>query len=219
MKHGVDISEHNGEVDFESLKENGIEFCIIRLGIGDDIESQDDKYFNRNILECERLEIPFGIYIFSYAVNGKEISSEIKHTLRQAEKCKNLKMFKLGIWFDQESDPNYSPKQKIINDDDLLNELTYKFCYGIEQEGYFVGIYANKYWFTNKINHDSLDRFAHWVAEWSDNCTYNKTWAIWQNTSNLIINGKRYDSNYLDDIYAEYFFKENEEIKETEFQT
>lgn len=210
MIKGVDISSHNGDVDFEKLKENGIEFCIIRLGYGNNEYSQDDTKFELNIEECERLGIPFGIYIYSYALNFDEVTSEIEHTLRQARKCLDKKMFKLGIWYDMEDADGYKAKNGILDNNDLLCDFCSDFCYAIESSGYFAGIYANKYWLTTKLNQDRLDRFAKWVAQWNDECTYDKTWAIWQNSSDLIIDEKRFDSDFLDDIYAKYFLEEKE---------
>lgn len=213
MIKGIDISSHNGEVNFEEIKNNGIEFCLIRLGWGDDEYSQDDIQFERNINECQRLQIPFGIYIYSYATNYGEAESEIKHTLRQIEKCKCLSMFKFGVWFDMEDADGYKERHGVLNNNDLLCDFCSDFCDEIEKEGYFAGIYANKYWLENKLNQDRLDRFAKWVAQWYENCTYNKTWAIWQNSNSLYIDDKRFDSDIVDEVYYNYFMK-SEEIKE-----
>ena len=66
VKKAVDISYHNGVIDFERLK-NAVDYVIIRCGYGQDITSQDDKQWYRNVGECERLGIPYGVYFYSYA--------------------------------------------------------------------------------------------------------------------------------------------------------
>lgn len=215
MKKGVDISSHNGEVDFVKLVEEGIDFCLIRLGYGNNEEKQDDSQFERNISWCEKLNIKFGIYIYSYALDFEDLESEIRHTERQLEKCKNMKNFRLGVWFDMEDADNYKKKNGIVDNNELLCDFCSDFCTSIEGQGYFTGIYANKYWLENKLNQERLDRFAKWVAQWNDSCTYNKQYAIWQNSNDLVINGKRFDSDIIsDENYINYFFGNKEESEE-----
>lgn len=88
-KTGIDVSQYQGKIDWEKVKNDGVDFAIIRLGFGMDLEKQDDKYAIYNMTECERLGIPYGVYMFSYAteVGGeKGVVSEIAHTLRLLEK-------------------------------------------------------------------------------------------------------------------------------------
>ena len=80
-KKAVDISYHNGVIDFERLK-NAVDYVIIRCGYGQDMASQDDKQWARNVSECERLGIPYGVYFYSYAKTTARIEGEINHCLR-----------------------------------------------------------------------------------------------------------------------------------------
>ena len=106
------------------------------------------------------------------------------------------KNFKCGIWCDMEDADGYKQSHGNPDNETLIN-ICYNFCEKVENAGYYVGIYANLYWLQNKINDSKLDRFDKWVAQWNNVCTYNKIYSIWQNTSNLMINGKRFDGNYL----------------------
>jgi GH25 family lysozyme M1 (1,4-beta-N-acetylmuramidase) len=54
-------------VDWDKAKASGLQFAILQLGYGSDDTSQDDEQFNRNVSECERLGIPWGAYLYSYA--------------------------------------------------------------------------------------------------------------------------------------------------------
>ena len=76
----IDVSSHDGLIDWNRIEEH-VEGVIIRIGYGNDIEGQDDKQAIRNMNECERLGIPYGVYIYSYALTSDEVTSEINHTL------------------------------------------------------------------------------------------------------------------------------------------
>ena len=78
----IDVSEHNGTINWESVKAAGIQGAIIRCGYGMDMTSQDDKQWSRNVSECERLGILYGVYLYSYADNADKARSEAQHVLR-----------------------------------------------------------------------------------------------------------------------------------------
>ena len=78
----IDVSEHNGTINWEAVKAAGIQGAIIRCGYGMDMTSQDDKQWSRNVSECERLGIPYGVYLYSYADNADKARSEAQHVLR-----------------------------------------------------------------------------------------------------------------------------------------
>ena len=64
---GIDVSVHNGEIDWVKVKADGIDFAIIRCGYGQNQTNQDDSRWEYNVSECERLGIPYGVYLYSYA--------------------------------------------------------------------------------------------------------------------------------------------------------
>ena len=76
----IDVSEHQKEINFSALK--GVDGIILRIGYGDNDSTQDDKYFLRNVAECERLGIPYEVYLYSYADTDKHMHSEIEHIKR-----------------------------------------------------------------------------------------------------------------------------------------
>lgn len=64
----IDVSYHNGDIDWEKVKASGlVAGAILRCGYGQDMESQDDKKFKEYADACTKLGIPFGIYLYSYA--------------------------------------------------------------------------------------------------------------------------------------------------------
>ena len=194
MQKGIDVSAANGIVNWESVKKSGREFAIIRCGYGNDIVSQDDKQYKNNIRKCEELNIPYGIYLYSYALNLNDALSEVNHVLRLLKEVG--KNFKYGVWFDMEDADGYKRKNGMPSNK-MLVDICYTFCEKVESKGYYTGIYASLSWLNNQLNSSKLNRFDKWVAQWGDKCTYKKPYSIWQNSNNLIIDGKRFDSDIL----------------------
>ena len=173
---GIDVSHHQGVINWAEVKNSGIDFAIIRVGYGQNFTSQDDRYFERNISECERLGIPYGVYLYSYAVNVENASSEAEHVLRLIKGHNPT----YGIWYDLEED----------NENVNYINIATTFCEKIKANGYNqVGIYANLEWWNKKLNDSSLDKYDKWVAQWRNSCTYNKPYKMWQYTSSGSVNG------------------------------
>ena len=186
---GIDVSTFQGEINWEKVKNDGIKFAILRAGYGMDIESQDDKYIERNISECERLGIPFGVYLFSYANTVAKASSEAEHTLRIVAGHK----VPMGVWYDIE-DNNTSGSV----DKSYLTQIIEKYCTIIKEAGYEVGIYASLNWLRNKIDASLQEKYPIWVAQYNNECTYDKKYVMWQYTSSGKVNGisGNVDMNY-----------------------
>lgn len=163
----IDVSEHQGTINWEDVK-GQIDGAILRCGFGDNITSQDDKYWKRNADECTRLGIPFGVYIYSYATSTAQAESEAQHVLR----C--VKGYKLSY-------PIYLDLEEPGTEAGAI-ERAKKFGDIIEAAGYWCGIYANLNWWNNYL--PGLDRFTKWVAQYNSHCDYkgnNKD--IWQYSS------------------------------------
>ena len=168
----IDVSEHQGVIDWEKVKTQ-IDGAILRVGYGNDEVLQDDKYFIRNANECTRLGIPFGVYIYSYATNEFMVKSEANHVLRLV---KNYKLA-FPIYLDvEESGCEWYARAAC----EIFGNI-------IEENGYWCGVYANKYWWQNYLN--GLERFTKWVAQYNSFCDYVKNYDMWQYTSSAHING------------------------------
>lgn len=178
---GVDISEFNGDVNFSTLKQNGISFVIIRCGYGSDYTNQDDKYFETNVQKAEAAGMPWGTYLYSYAKNADMAKSEAEHVLRLLKG----RIPKYGVWYDLEDSQIASSN---------LTETSRAFCDRLESEGLYVGLYASLSWMENKLN--NLSDYDKWVAQWNSECTYEGSYGIWQYTNSLVIGGITFDGNY-----------------------
>lgn len=164
----IDVSEHQGNINWDQVKSTGVEGVIIRCGFGDNIASQDDKQWKRNADECTRLGIPFGVYIYSYATSMTQAESEAQHVLR----C--VKGYKLSY-------PIYLDLEHSGTEAGAVDRAK-RFGDIIEAAGYWCGIYANLSWWNNYL--PGLDRFTKWIAQYNSQCDYTgKNKDMWQYTS------------------------------------
>lgn len=177
-KKGIDVSYYQGTINWELVKPN-IDFAILRCGYGKDIASQDDKEFVRNANECTRLGIPFGVYLYSYAKSTSDAASEANHVLRL---IKNYKL-EYPVFYDVED-----KTQSALSNEQLTN-ICKTFCNILEENNYYVGIYANLFWLTTKLNSTELDKYDKWLAEWRSEPIYTKPFGMWQYTSNGTVSG------------------------------
>ena len=84
-RFGIDVSEHNGIIDWKAIKRAGVEFAIIRSSYGHFVE---DQQFRRNVKECERYKIPYGLYHYSYVANDAQMREEASGFIRLCKTCK-----------------------------------------------------------------------------------------------------------------------------------
>ncbi len=177
---GIDVSYSQGTVDWAAVKEQGMEFALIRCGYGQDQTDQDDDRWEENTAACEQYGIPYGAYLFCYARNAEEAAGEAKHALRMLE-GKNLT---LPVFLDME----YSAYQG-----DLSNEtyaaIATVFCETLAAEGYKVGVYANYDWWVSRLTDDCFDRWYRWVAQYNATCEYSEPYHIWQYTDRATVDG------------------------------
>ncbi len=184
MFKGIDVSAHQGRIDWEKVTNSGIKFAILRLGIGSDMQSQDDAYFEANVQGCESIGLPWGAYLYSYALNLEDAKSEVQHALRML----NGKRPEYPIFFDMEDADGYKTKRGMPSNQGLV-DICKTFLLGIEEAGYYASLYASLSWLNNQLNSSELDRFDKWVAQWNKSCSYKKPYGIWQYTDSGKVDG------------------------------
>lgn len=177
MKPIIDVSEHNGVINWEIVKPQ-IDGAILRCGYGGNVVSQDDKQYQRNVSECTRLSIPMGVYLFSYAKDVSQAQDEADHVLRLVKGWN----FTLPIYYDLE----YTAYVGDLSAEQYT-QIANAFCERIEAAGGFVGIYANTYYWQTKLN--QVTRYTRWVAQWASSVTLNQSYALWQYSSDGVIQG------------------------------
>ena len=183
---GVDISEHNGFIDFDQLK-NNVDFVIIRSSWGSFAE---DLRARRNASECERVGIPYGFYHYSYARNLSEAQAEVNAFLNFTGQFHPS----MPLYIDMEDADGWKANNGGVSWE-TSTEICRLFCDHVEAAGYWAGVYASLYWFQNM---GDLSRYTNWVAQWQvDACVVPTD--IWQFTSDGLVGGigGRVDSNYM----------------------
>lgn len=177
---GIDVSTHQGTIDWEKVRDE-IDFAIIRCGFGGDHRSQDDSQWFNNVTACEKYNIPYGVYIYSYATTAEKAKSEAAHVLRLLRGHRP----DMPVFFDLEENCIARLGNRIIL------ELSKVFCEEITKAGYLFGTYANKNWYTNYLTDKWYDKYPKWLAQYSSQVTYKGSYDIWQYTDKAKVPGIR----------------------------
>ncbi len=195
-KKGIDVSQWQGTINWEKVKADGVEFAIIRAGYG---FNTVDKQFVRNITECNRLEIPCGIYWFFYALTPDDAEKE-------AEFCINLvKPYRLEypIFYDLEGDTfRYASANGVKLNQTIVSEMVRRFCGKVESAGYYAANYSNRNFLRNYFDKKVQTNYDLWYALYSTTCDRTDM-KIWQHTSTGKVNGIAGNVD-LDIAYCDY---------------
>lgn len=184
---GIDVSKYQGQIDWEKVSKSDVEFVILRCGYGDDIKKQDDKYFKRNVAECEKYGIPYGVYLYSYAQNLSMAKSEVKHVLRMIKEANAKPVY--PVYLDMEDNTQYILPNK------RLAEIADYFCSEMIKNGYQAGVYANLNWWNTKLTDKSFNQWHRWIAQYNSYCGYRGFYQMWQFTSTGVVNGVAGDTD------------------------
>lgn len=169
-KKGIDISHHQGNINFDKLKGN-IDFAMVRTSYGNFYE--DSKY-KQNIEGLERIGVPYGLYHFSYAKNVSDAKKEAEGFVNIIKNYNPTYPIAIDI--------EYSDRTSNVESDTLI-DIAKTICEIVESNGYYVVIYANLDYFNNKLNNSTLDKYDKWLAQWSSKPTYSKSFGMWQYSS------------------------------------
>jgi GH25 family lysozyme M1 (1,4-beta-N-acetylmuramidase) len=175
-KKGIDVSKWQGNIDWQKVKNDGIDFAIIRDGYG---TSGLDQYFHKNIQNAQNAGISCGVYHYSYAKSTAEAKKEAAFCLN------NIKNYRLEfpICFDIEDS-----SQKALGKQ-LLTDICFAFCGEIEKSEYYATIYCNVDWYKNYLLGGEIsEKFDIWLAHWGV-AAPSISCGIWQNSSNGKIDG------------------------------
>lgn len=169
---GIDVSQYQGNINWAAVASSNIGFVMLRGGIGDNLSRQDDKKFTTYVKELEKYNIPYGVYIYSYAkqangptglnVDSESAASEAAHALRLVNNSSYKPNLKKSIFIDIEDDSmkNFGKTR--------LTAIADKFCSTVQNSGYGCGMYASTSWYRNNLDTVNLARkYGVWVAEWT----------------------------------------------------
>lgn len=190
IARGIDVSSNNGPIDWMAVKNDGVEFAILRCGYGENLLEQDDARWQENAAGCQAAGIPYGVYLYSYADSVSRAVSEAEHVLRLIRGH----VLSYPVYLDIE-DPSIFARTTAQQ----REEIAEAFCSRIEAAGYTAGVYASVSTFTNLLIGPAFDGREKWVAHYSGRCGYGGVYRMWQATNQGQVAGimGKTDLNFL----------------------
>lgn len=178
---GVDVSEHQGYVDWQQLQDSGFDFAFIRLGYrgyGQEGNIRLDQEFHRNMENAQAAGFDVGVYFFAQAVNEEEAREEADFVLE------NLKGYslQLPVVYDPESILDDEARTDNVTGEQFT-ENTEVFCSAIAEAGYDPMIYANMLWEAFELDLEQLSDYPLWYADYEPAPQTPYHFDFWQYTN------------------------------------
>lgn len=178
---GIDVSAWQGDIDFNNVKDENVEFAMIRVGYGYNSENENilDKRFYDNFAKAKESNIKIGLYFYSYARSEKEAISQADWIVNKL----NKQNIDLPIAFDFEDWQNFNSYNLSLTD---LNNIAQAFMNRIEKHGYKSMLYGSYYYLQNIWDTQNKNI---WLAHYSDKTDYPNYYQIWQLSNVGKVNG------------------------------
>lgn len=180
QRKGIDVSTWQGDINWNKVKADGIEFAMLRSSFGkENPDKQTDNKFWQNYRNAKAAGVPIGAYHYSYATTVEDAKKEADFFLSIVKGCQ----FEYPIAFDIED-----PSQMYLGKD-RITDIIMTFCERVQAAGYYVSLYTNLDWISNRIDMSRAKAFDIWLAQWSSKPTYSGNFGMWQYTSSGSVNG------------------------------
>ncbi len=172
----IDVSKHNGYINWKKVKNDGIKFVIIRAGYG---SSTIDERFEEYIKGAIEEDLDVGIYWFSYAISEEKARLEAVKCMEVIKPYKDKITY--PIFYDLEYDSvSYAKKQGVTINKTRATAFAHAFLKEIQKGGYIPGLYTNID-FSNNYFFKSIQReYDLWIAQYTSRCTYSESHVMWQ---------------------------------------
>lgn len=202
MRNVIDVSDYQGVIDWEKVKPQ-IDGAMIRCcwSYGE----RNDTQFERNITECNRLGIPCGVYLFSYALNDDDVRKEAEWCL---ELVKHHRLEMPIAWDFEGASTAYAKKNGVTITREVLTRWAHIFLETIEKAGYWATLYSNADYLSRYFEKGIENRFDLWYAGWvsKDEAVYDAklsyTCGMWQ------YGGKPYDGISTGNVDSNFCYKD-----------
>lgn len=178
-KNGIDVSSHQGNIDWASVKAAGINFAIIRVGYRGSQTGAlvEDSCFKKNIQGATANGINVGVYFFTQATTEAEAVEEASMALTL---CSGYNL-SYPIFVDTENGSGAARANGL--DKGTRTACVAAFCKTIANGGRKAGVYASKSWYNNKIDASAFSNYFIWVAQYNTTCNYKGKYNMWQYSS------------------------------------
>lgn len=184
-RFGIDVSKYNKEINWAAVKEDGVDFAIIRCGYRGSKSGVlvEDPYFEENISGANANGVSAGIYFFTQATNEIEAVEEASMVLTL---CREYNV-EYPIFIDTEGAGGNGRADNLTKEQ--RTAVCAAFCETIESAGYITGVYASRHWLNNNLDVKQLDNHVIWLAEYRAVPEYAGKYEMWQYTSSGTVNG------------------------------
>lgn len=179
---GIDLSYHNGNVNFTKVKAAGFNYCILRCGYrgyGSAGVLMQDPMFKTYANAVIKSGMPYGVYFFSQAINEREAIEEAQYALKLIKAMPVQPLFPVYIDTEYSSEPSHRGRADGLGKAQRT-AVVRAFCDEIERQGYFAGVYASTSWYKDKLYDIELTNYTHWIAQYYYRCTYSGNYGMWQ---------------------------------------
>ena len=202
-KRGIDVSYSQGEIDWETVKNSGlVDFAMIRAGYG---QGSLDDFWLRNVQECTRLKIPFGVYWFSYAYSPERAKREAQYCLGA------IAPYKLNypVAFDFEyASADWIATKGVTLTKTLATDMARAFLDTIKAGGQRPMLYTNADYLSRYFDASLTEDYDVWLAQWPAG-TPNlsrppRECGIWQYANDGVVPGITANVVDLDAAYIDY---------------
>ena len=177
---GIDVSAHQGTIDWQKVKAAGVDFAFIRIGYRGAIEAilHEDEEFRNNYQGATENDIITGIYWYSQPINEQEAIEEADYVLELL----GDRHLDLPIVFDLEETEFYDGSISRLHDltKEEYTKMAVAFCREIQKNHHDVMIYTNYYWANNNYNWEELEGIPVWFAQYASEPLFKRPYVIWQ---------------------------------------
>lgn len=182
---GIDVSKWQKEIDWDKVKNEGVDFAIIRCGYRGSITGSlvEDPYFEQNIKGARAAGIKVGVYFFTQAVNEVEAVEEASMVISLVRDYE----LQYPVFIDTEG-AGGNGRADSLNVEERT-AVCEAFCTTVKNAGLEAGVYASRNWYNNKLTANTLESYAIWLAEYRSVPLYQGYYQMWQYTSKGKING------------------------------
>lgn len=182
---GIDVSKWNGEIDWEVVKAEGVDFAIIRCGYRGSSSGWliEDPYFYRNLTEAKKAGIKVGLYFFTQAINQVEAVEEASMVVTLLGET----TLDYPVFIDTEGAGGNGRADNL--DAATRTAVVNAFCQTIQNAGLDAGVYASRNWYLNNLYVDKMDAPNIWLAEYRQTPLYEGRYDMWQYTSSGAVAG------------------------------
>ncbi len=191
---GVDISKHNGQVNFNSIKAAGVDYVMLRLGARGYSTGQlslDDN-FVENMEAAIEAGLDIGVYFYSQAISQDEVMQEANFVIQNLEPYRAHITYPVA--FDMEKVANDTARIDGLSRDDKT-AIAATFLSGMQAAGYIPMVYGNKEWLIKNIDLAKLQDYDVWLSQEQDIPDYPYQFAMWQYTTTGVLNGVTGDAS------------------------